>query len=168
MIIEEKVMDSMNLSPSEVSGLSGIWSFMFSTFLLLTMEDTYDTIIMIKNNSIILILSIVSIAIFAIWTILSLKITQNASAIARMVFDQLTIAIVWIIQIFIHWIITGTEYEEKYAKAGEEWTKWSWLQMVGFAVMVFGAYVYQGIVKIPARKQTDTERLLQNNDPPLI
>ena len=104
---------------------------------------------MIKNNSSIFFLSILSIIVFAVWTLLSLIITQKVSAVARMVFDQLTIVFVWVVQLFIHWFVIGTEYEEKYGKAGEAWTKWSWLQLFGFSLMVFGACIYQRVIKLP-------------------
>jgi hypothetical protein len=62
-----------------------------------------------------------------------------------MVFDQLTIVVVWVVQLAIHWFLKGTDL----SKAGEEWTRWSWLQLFGFGLMVFRACVYQRLVIIP-------------------
>ena len=165
MIIEEKIMNYSGLAPIEICGLSGIWSLLFSLILLLCMEDNKDTLIMIKNNQTILILSILSIIIFGLWTILSLNITKKASAITRMIFDLLTIVIVWVIQISIHYIVIGTKYELKFGKAGEEWTKWSFLQLIGFVLMILGTCVYQNIIPLSFIKiKDDLIPLLAENE----
>lgn len=170
MIMEEKIMTKYNMTPTELSGFSGIWSFIFSSCLLLPFENSYDTFLMIKNTLSICVLSIASIAVFAIWNVLALNITKKASAVARMVFDQLTIVVVWVVQLIIHWIVVGTEYEKRYGRTGEEWTKWSWLQLFGFFVMVIGACIYQKIIEIPCihyseplRKQSNELSIIESS-----
>lgn len=144
MLIEEKVMKSGGISPVEVTGLNGIWSLIFST-LLLPIDGLKDTFLMIISSTTILILSIVSVVVFAIWTILGLQITSKASAVSRMVFDQLTIVFVWIVQLSIYWYVIGTKYEDQYLRTGEAWTKYSIIQVIGFCIIVYGACVYQNI-----------------------
>ena len=167
MIIEEKVMSSFTLTPIEVTGFSGIWSLTFSSLILIyvtirNIEPLTSTLLALQQSKCILILSIATVIIFAVWTILSLKITKMASAIARMVFDQLTIVIVWVVQLSINWIICGNEnLEKRFLKTGEAWTKWSWLQLFGFAIMVFGSLVYQKIVKIPWIDYDEYTNLMQ-------
>ena len=148
MLIEEKVMKTSGITPTELCGLNGIWSMLFSTAHL-PLDDMRDTVCMIQNSSAILWLSIASIAVYAIWNILALQITSKASAVARMVFDQLTIVVVWVVQLSIYWTVVGTKYEEQFIKTGEAWTKYSWIQLFGFAIMVLGAAVYQNIIKLP-------------------
>lgn len=167
MIIEERVMVTLNLTAFELTGLTGAWSFAMSSLFLLPMEDMIDTMKMIANSKEVLIYCVLSIVVFAVWNVLALQITNKASAVARMVFDQLTIVVVWFVQLGIHWGVTGTEYEEKFGKAGEEWTKWSWLQLIGFCVMVFGACVYQNIVTVPCSASADRRvpaALVKQND----
>ena len=150
MLIEEKVMKTTGISPTELCGLNGVWSILFSSFLL-PLDDMKDTFCMIKNSSAILWLSIASIVVYAIWNILALQITSKASAVARMVFDQLTIVVVWVVQLSIYWAVVNTKYEEQFIKTGEAWTKYSWIQLFGFAIMVLGAAIYQNIVKLPEK-----------------
>ncbi|OHS98559.1 hypothetical protein TRFO_08846 [Tritrichomonas foetus] len=149
MIIEERVMSSTSTTAVELTGLSGIWSLFFSTLILIPSEDCSDTFSMLLNSKPIFALSLLSVLVFGVWTILSLQITKKASAVARMVFDQLTIVVVWVVQLFIHWFVVGTPNEEKYGRAGEAWTKWSWIQLLGFSLMVVGACVYQRIIRLP-------------------
>jgi hypothetical protein len=110
-----------------------------------------DTGAMLIQSSPIKILSILSVVVFGGWNILALQITSKVSAVARMVFEQLTIVVVWVAQLAIHWFLKETHL----GKAGEEWTKWSWLQLFGFALMVFGACVYQRLVVIPGAEEVE-------------
>lgn len=166
MIIEEKVMKSVGITPSELAGLNGIWSLLFSSFLL-PLENCKDTWKMIINSSSVVWLSILSVLVFGIWTILGLQITSKASAVSRMVFDQLTIIFVWIVQLSIYWSVVNTKYEEKYLKTGEAWTPYSFIQLFGFGIMVYGACVYQNIGVAPCMKEDVTkpgESLLESDD----
>lgn len=166
MIIEEKVMSSYSMTPVEMSGLSGVWNIAFSTLVLLfvsvfSYENLFDTFSMIQNSSAVLWLSIWSVVVFGVWTVLSLNITRKLSAVARMVFDQLTIVFVWIVQLAIHWFVAGNPtLEEKYGRAGEAWTNWSWLQLFGFMLMVLGACIYQKIIKLPWIDYYEYENLM--------
>ena len=82
-----------------------------------------------------------------------------------MIFDLLTIVIVWVIQISIHYIVIGTKYELKFGKAGEEWTKWSFLQLIGFVLMILGTCVYQNIIPLSFIKiKDDLIPLLAENE----
>ena len=165
MIIEEKVMSSYSMTPVEMSGLSGVWNIAFSTLVLLfvsvfSYENLFDTFSMIQNSSAVW-LSIWSVVVFGVWTVLSLNITRKLSAVARMVFDQLTIVFVWIVQLAIHWFVAGNlTLEEKYGRAGEAWTNWSWLQLFGFMLMVLGACIYQKIIKLPWIDYYEYENLM--------
>jgi len=152
MLIEEKLMKSTGISPIDVAGISGIWSVFLST-LLLRFEGTYDTYLMIKNNKTILYLSLMSILVFALWSVLALVITSKASAVARMVFDQLTIVVVWIVQLGIYQFFSKS-------KGGEEWTKMSWIQLLGFSIMIFGALVYQRVIRL-IEESTSSSVLLE-------
>ena len=147
MIVEEYVMNNYEMTPVEASGVSGVWSFVFASVLLLPFEDVRDTVAMIGSSPLIVVLCLVSIVVFAVWNILAMQVTKKVSAVARMIFDQLTIVVVWVVQVLVHWMVRGTEYEARYGRAGEAWTRWSWLQLLGFAVMVLGACVYQKIIQ---------------------
>ena len=144
MIIEEKIMKNSNLTPIELTGYSGIWSLIFST-ILLKFENINETILLIKNNNLILFYIILSIIVFSIWYILSLIITNNSSALSRMIFDQLTIIIVWIIQIFIFFYIKYFNLNKKFLKTGEEWNNMSYLQLFGFILMIYGILIFKKI-----------------------
>jgi hypothetical protein len=146
MLLEEHVMTITGLTPSELTGVIGGWSFFLSTVILLPLEDSLQTFRMVYHSSPVAILSLLSVVVFGVWTFLSLQITKQASAVARMVFDQLTVVIVWGAQLVIRWVVVGTKYEEEFGKTGEQWTNWSWLQLAGFGLMCFGAFVFQGIV----------------------
>jgi drug/metabolite transporter (DMT)-like permease len=158
MILEEKVMNMINLAPIELTGVTGVWSLVLSTPILLPMEDLSETVTIISGSRPIAFLSLLSVIVFAVWTVLSLQITKKASAVARMVFDQLTVVIVWVGQLGIRWAVVGTKYEERFGKTGEQWTNWSWLQLFGFGVMVVGACVYQGIISLHSGRSPRTEK----------
>jgi drug/metabolite transporter (DMT)-like permease len=164
MLIEERVMATTRLTPTELSGLSGVWSFVLGSALVVILEDPADTWEMVVTSGAISGLSVIVVIVFATWNVLALYITSQASAIARMMFDQLTIVVVWLAQLLIHWFVKGSELESRFGKAGEEWTAWSWMQLFGFALMVFGACVYQKVIELPSirrDKDESRQRLLQ-------
>ena len=146
MILEERAMEHFDLTPVEVSGISGVWSLAMATVFLLPFEDTKDTFYMLWSSRVIRWLCIASVVVFGLWNVLAMQVTKKASAVSRMIFDQLTIVVVWVVQLSVHWAVKGTEMEGKYGKTGEVWTPWSWLQLLGFGIMVLGAAVYQKFV----------------------
>jgi hypothetical protein len=139
MLIEERVMKSADMTPVELSGISGLWSMTLAT-VFLAVSGITDTWAMIANNRMISMFSLVIIITFGLWNIMCLYVTQKASAIARMLLDQLTIVVVWVVQLIIWWL--------GFPKQGEAWNSWSWLQLVGYFVLVFGAGVYQRLIRI--------------------
>jgi drug/metabolite transporter (DMT)-like permease len=164
MLIEERLMAVSRLTPVELSGLGGVWSLLIGSALAFFLEDFWDTWAMVGRNSTIFALSLAIVAVFATWNVLALRITSQASALARMMFEQLTIVVVWFAQLAIHWFIQGSGSEEQFGKAGEKWTAWSWLQLFGFALMVVGACVYQQLIELPSGRRNLDEshkRLLQ-------
>lgn len=166
MIIEEKVMSSYSMTPVEMTGLSGVWNIFFSSVVLILVslfsyENLNDTFVMLLNSKTVFWLSFLSVVVFGVWTVLSLNITRKASAVARMVFDQLTIVFVWIVQLGIHWCVSGNpSLEQKYGRTGEAWTRWSWLQLFGFMLMVVGACIYQKIIRLPGIDYYEYENLM--------
>jgi hypothetical protein len=139
MLIEERVLKSTDISPVELSGISGLWSMSLASFCL-TFCDFGDTWKMLVNNHLIGFLSFATVLFFGLWNIMCLYVTHKASAIVRMLLDQLTIVAVWIVQLVICWI--------GFPKQGEAWNSWSWLQLFGYIVMVIGACVYQRIIRV--------------------
>jgi hypothetical protein len=138
MLIEERIVKTADFLPMEVSGLSGVWSLGIMTSILY-IHDNSDTWSMLRNSGSIRFLSLVIVIVFATWNAMCLYVTQKASAISRMILDQLTIVAVWIVQLCI-WLMG-------YPKQGEAWNRWSWLQLVGYVIMVNGACIYQRIIK---------------------
>lgn len=146
-IIEESVMRTYGLVPLEVTSLSGVWSFAIAS-LFLPFDNISESFYMITHSLEIGMYSLSVVVAFAIWSIMSLQVTNKASAVSRMIFDQLTIVVVWVVQLCIYWGVVGTKWEERYKKSGEAWTNWSFLQLFGFIVMIIGACIYQGLVHI--------------------
>ena len=48
------------------------------------------------------------------------------------------------------WVVGLIFFYTKFAVSiGESWTNWSYLELFGFLVLMYGTFAYKGLVKIP-------------------
>jgi hypothetical protein len=62
---------------------------------------------------------------------------------------------VWGVDLFIY-------YALKYHRYGEVWTKWSYLELGGFAVLLLGSFTYYSVLKWPCFEYGDKKEEVKN------
>lgn len=70
-----------------------------------------------------------------------LVVTKRLSAVHRSLVDTCRTAVVWVVMLCIYYA-GGTSF-------GEKWGPYSWLQLVGFIILVAGSFLYYGYIKLP-------------------
>jgi hypothetical protein len=78
-----------------------------------------------------------SIAFFN-WS--GVTVTQTASAVARSTIDVSRTALIWAFELFMLW------------------NTFSWVQLIGFVVLITGTLIYNELIVIPCLKPHDDSR----------
>ncbi|CAK0819183.1 unnamed protein product [Prorocentrum cordatum] len=73
-------------------------------------------------------------AMLLIFNAAAFKTTEHLSALTRVVLGQLVSPLVWLLDVALSRLVGGG--------AAERWTSWSFLQLLGFALLVAGSAVY--------------------------
>lgn len=81
-----------------------------------------------------------------------------------------------LIYLFIMWLgeITQSLANYKAMEYGEAWTKYSYVQLIGFCLLFIGTMIYNAVIKIPGSKyevpvqakKEETVRLIANDKTP--
>jgi len=154
MVIEEKFVVGKDVPPLAAVGWEGIFGFSVLSLLLIPMyyihvgpvfssnpdyrlEDVIDGYVQFVNSPIIMGALIVNVTSIAFFNFAGISVTKELSATTRMMLDSLRTFIIWIYSLL----------------PGVNWQTFSWLQLLGFVVMLVGTCVYNDLVFLPlARK----------------
>jgi drug/metabolite transporter (DMT)-like permease len=148
-VFEEKVMamDEGAAPPLLLIGMEGLWG----TFLCLTVvyplayflpgadhgsfEDPFNTYDMVVNTPTIQwAFFIYFFAIFA-YNLFAVLVTFLLSSVWHAILDNFRPITVWGTDMFIFYVIAAEGF-------GEPWTKWSYVQLFGMCVLLYGTAVY--------------------------
>lgn len=145
MVYEEKYVSGLNIAPLQAVGWEGVFGFTVLSFLLVifywvpapphfgnnprgAVEDVVDGLIMIGNNSFILVATLGTIISIAFFNFAGISVTKEMSATTRMVLDSVRTLVIWMFSL------------------GVKWQDFHWPHLIGFGVLIFGACVYNGLV----------------------
>ena len=146
-----------SLDPVALVGFEGLWGLVYYAILspILTFtprsnlamstiwhEDFGDTFVMLSNSSQLVWLCVGYFITILVYNISANFVTQCLSAVVRSILEACRVMGVWAVGLIFFY--TG------FAKAiGEEWSNWSYLELFGFMVLMYGTFAYKGLVKLP-------------------
>lgn len=146
MVYEEKYVSGLNIPALQAVGWEGFFGFSVLGLLLIpmyyiqvgvpfssnpeggSMEDLFDAIAQIENSgqlAVALTGTVVSIAFF---NFAGISVTKEMSATTRMVLDSVRTVVIWVVAL------------------GVGWQQFHWLQVLGFAGLIFGMCLYNNIL----------------------
>jgi hypothetical protein len=148
------------MSPIALVGFEGLWGMAFfcvlAPILSLTPrsdmpistvwhEDFIDSFVQISNSSS-LLLSVIGymVAILA-YNVSANFVTQCLSAVVRSILEACRTLGVWMVGLLLFYL--GGTCSDK--AIGEAWSNWSYLELVGFALLLAGTFSYKALIKIP-------------------
>jgi len=154
IIAEEFLMKSVDLPALQVVGLEGMWGTLIMIVVVYPLlwvipgsdvghqEDPFDTYALLANSPV--LLSVVLLFQFSCGTFnaTGIAITQSLSGVHRMMLDASRTVLIWAFGLAVHSWSPASPF-------GEEWTAYSYLQLVGFAVLVSGQAVYGEVLRVP-------------------
>ena len=156
VVLEEKLLRGYTIEPFQIVGMEGVWgslAMLFIFFPALYMipgsdasgcqENLYDTMLMMSNNKSLQYL--VLLYVFSVFTynMSGIMVTYALSAVHRTMLEASRTAVIWIVDLVIHYWICPT------SSFGETWTSWSWLQLVGFGLLILGQSIYSELIMLP-------------------
>lgn len=152
---EEYMASAMELPPLEIVGYEGAWGLLFmliGVFPLLHVmpgednghfEDLWDTVTMVSNSGTIFCSFLVLTFSCLAYNMAGIFITSALSAVHRVMIEALRTLVVWVWGLFVHYCISR---ESSY---GEAWTSYSYLEVIGFVVLILGQAIYGGLLRVP-------------------
>ena len=100
-----------------------------------SVENPFNTYVLISNSSEIQNVFIIYFFSVLAYNILACLVTFMLSAIWHAILDNFRPITVWAVDLFIFYTITTS--------FGESWSaQWSWLQVLGMVVLLYGTAVY--------------------------
>lgn len=160
IVIEEHVLTTMHVPPVMLVGYEGVWGLamyiVLAPLLSLTSagdsavariwhEDFVDSFVKMTNSPQLMGLILLYIVAVGTLNVTANNVTKYLNAIVRSILEAVRTLGVWIAGLFMyyvfHWQSTGTP--------GEAWTPYSWLELLGFVIMVYGTMAYKKFVRFP-------------------
>lgn len=155
VIAEEWLLKDVDLPGLQVVGFEGIWGALLMLMFVLPavqmlpgsdhghVEDELDIIPLLRSNSMLFSLILLYTFSCATYNISGIAVTGALSAVHRVMLEALRTLIVWAFGLWVHYCVDRTSL------MGEVWTKWSYLEVAGFVLLVLGQMIYGEMLKIP-------------------
>jgi uncharacterized membrane protein len=157
-VLEEFLLKPPNdVSAMAMVGMEGAWGTvlmagvflpLFQTFVKGTdvgglYENTADTWAMITESVPLQVLLGISLISTFVYNICGVMVTQQSSAVHHTFLDATRTIFVWIASVAVYYH-PGAD-----RSFGEPLTKWSWVEFVGFALLLLGECIYDGLIQLP-------------------
>jgi hypothetical protein len=161
IIIEETIMNDAEFPLNAVAlcGFEGVWGLVMYAFLvpILTLtppssaaisvcwhEDFSDTFTQLGNSSTLLLLSLGYFLADLLFNIAANYVTQYLSTVVRSILEACRVIGVWVVGLVLFYCGSGGVKD-----IGESWSNWSFLELAGFGLLLYGTFAYKALVKIP-------------------
>ncbi|ETP48598.1 hypothetical protein F442_05677 [Phytophthora nicotianae P10297] len=169
IVVEEHMMLALNVSPMLLVGLEGLWGLVFYVILvpILTLtpatgsafattwhEDFVDSFVQVKNSPALIALILAYIVAVGTLNVTGNYVTKHLSAVMRSITETLRTLGVWMLSLFVYYVVQW----QGSASPGEEWTTYSWLELLGFVLMVYGTLAYKRLIHLPVSKLYASEQ----------
>lgn len=156
MVVEEILLKEVELPPMKIVGYEGVWGSLICILVVFPIcwfmpgqdnghaEDIEDTIAMLKNNSALVSLVLVYVFSCATYNVSGMAVTSCLTAVHRTMLEASRTIGIWAIDLsFFYLAPTWVAYR------GEAWMPYSFLQLLGFGVLLVGQSVYGTVLKLP-------------------
>jgi hypothetical protein len=154
-VLEEKIMvhDAVKVPPLLLFGMEGVWGFLFSLFILLPAgnwlryENSFNTLAMLWNTpSLQFFVALYMLAIFG-YNLFAVLVTFSLTSMWHSILDNFRPMTVWLTDLIL--------FGATYGSFGESWTSYSWIELAGLSVLLYGTAIYNApdVWSIPLKGQ---------------
>jgi hypothetical protein len=179
--IEQYYTQQRKVHPMAVTGFESFWAFVIGAFVLLPIvnmapgvegkglhEDMRDTLAQLRNNSFVVLVLCVAASLECVYSISSVALTQATSAVLRTLVESFRTFLIWVLQLALFYILRDSPTLARYKGIGEEWSTGTYLQLVGYCILIVGLTTYRGLVccgsHTKERKDREGFELLESGD----
>lgn len=144
MVVEEKFVAGLDIPALQAVGWEGLFGFVVLAILQIpfyfiyvgpvfgknpreVLEDVLDGFVQMGNNNLLIVATMGTIISIAFFNFAGISVTKEISATTRMVLDSVRTLVIWLCSM----AFMGQKFE--------------WLQLVGFIVLLYGMFLYNGI-----------------------
>lgn len=154
VVAEDYLMTAADtqLPPIDVVGYEGLFGLILMSAVVLPLlqvspfgpeggglkEDTIESFAMMGRSPRLAGAAAVYVALMAVYNLAGVLVTDSLGALSRTVAETVRTLIVWVLNLVLYYNVSI----KGEGRVGEPWTSRSWLQAVGFAVLVGGTAVY--------------------------
>jgi hypothetical protein len=146
-VFEEKVM-TMDIPspPLLLIGMEGLWGTVLCLFIMYPLayylpgddhgsyEDAFNTWQMFLSSSTIQLSFVIYFFTIFAYNLFAVLVTFMLNSVWHAILDNFRPITVWTTDMYIYYVISMS--------FGEPWTQWSWIQVVGMFVLLYGTSVY--------------------------
>eukprot|EP00033_Pygsuia_biforma_P000675 GCRY01000794.1.p1 GENE.GCRY01000794.1~~GCRY01000794.1.p1 ORF type:complete len:406 (-),score=70.12 GCRY01000794.1:241-1458(-) len=171
MVVEEHLLKNVNAPPLLLVGSEGIWGTIIMIPLMIILqvtpscdndstacslnptyhEDSIESFEMIGRSEYLMWVLAIYVLAIVFFNIAGIGVTAKLSAVHRTVLEALRILGVWTVDLFFYYALgpfLGHSYMLKNTSA-EKWSVYSWLELGGFFLLIFGSLLYNRIIEFP-------------------
>lgn len=154
VVAEDWLMSTADtkLPPVEVVGYEGLFGTVLMALIVLPLlqfsslgreggglrEDTLESLHMMVHSPPVAVAAASYVILMALYNLSGMLVTDSMGALSRTVAETARTLLVWGLDLFLYYKV----HIKGATSIGEPWTSYSWLQALGFVVLVFGTALY--------------------------
>lgn len=180
IVLNDFVLHEKTSSPIMVVGVEGFWGTVICGAIFMPIaqfafpgmadgngihEDTYDALVMCTQNKTIILFSILYLSVNLGKNLMAMFVIKVTSAVMRTIVESLRTLFIWAVQLILFYSMEGSELGNHHPDLGEEWNKWSWMELSGFLMLFTGTLTYNKIIYLPFFNYDDHLSLSHNAQP---
>ncbi|CAK4672805.1 hypothetical protein LEN26_009307 [Aphanomyces euteiches] len=177
--VEEYFMVERHVSPLLLVGVEGFWGLVLLLLLMPVLrmtptsdsllaqiwhEDYTDTWEKIKHSSSLWWVVLLYMFCIGLYNIAALYVTKYLSAVVRSMLEIGRTVGVWVVGVTVYYVFSWNGPNSP----GEAWTPWSWVQLVGFLLLVLATLTYKQTIHFPCIGLYQDERGLPISEPQVV
>ncbi|KAF1985235.1 hypothetical protein K402DRAFT_394930 [Aulographum hederae CBS 113979] len=159
-VLEESIMEKYSMEPLQVVGWEGLWGFLVTVLGMVILHFSYgitpkgrygyfdakEGLREVGHYQSIAVSSVLIMISIGGFNFFGLSVTRTVSATSRSTIDTCRTLFIWIVSL------------------GLGWETFKWLQVAGFALLVYGTFLFNDLIRPPlkrcvsARREPEEER----------
>ncbi|KAF2476984.1 MFS general substrate transporter [Lindgomyces ingoldianus] len=141
-VLEERIMEKYDMEPIKVVGWEGTFGFLVTVIAMVTLHfaigtgyfDAKEGLWEVFHNRSIAVSSLLIMISIGGFNFFGLSVTRTVSATSRSTIDTCRTLFIWIVSL------------------GLGWETFKWLQVLGFALLVYGTFLFNDLVRPPLKR----------------
>lgn len=157
IVLEERLMTEEGVSPFQLAAYEGLWGLACfivlvpvltyspdestSPFQAVYHEDFMDTLVQLHSSPRVALTCVAYMMCIVVYNVASQAVTKYLNAVVRSILEACRTMGVWVVDLLLFYTL--------HMSAGEQWSLWSLVELLGFGILICGTMSYKGILSLP-------------------